>query len=105
MQRVTSFITLWAFDTEVSSLASYNYDALMLYIHLILSSFQYYKFIEIHVKSCKSNGIDCKVHGLSVIGRIKSDDQDVGLNYVFLASDDEEVEYFNIKEKKKEHDY
>ena len=57
-----------------------------------VSPAQYYKLIEIQIKTCKSNGIDCKVHGLSVIGRIKSDETELqALNYTFLASDDEEV--------------
>ena len=29
----------------------------------------YYRFIEISIKECRSNGIDCKIHGLSIIGR------------------------------------
>ena len=52
---------------------------------------QYYKFIEIAVKQCRQSGIDCKVHGLSVIGRFRSDD-DSAAGFSFLASDREEEE-------------
>lgn len=48
--------------------------------------------MEIAVKQCRSSGIDCKIHGLSVIGRLKSDEDDVAANFTFLASDNEEDE-------------
>jgi E3 ubiquitin-protein ligase HERC2 len=48
--------------------------------------------IEISIRQCKSSGIDCKVHGLSVVGRLKSDEDDMAANFVFLASDNEEDE-------------
>lgn len=48
---------------------------------------QYYRFIEISVKHCKSNGIDCRVHGLSIIGRVGSDDEDYTSVSSFLVPD------------------
>lgn len=51
---------------------------------------QYYRFIEIAIKQCRSSGIDCKVHGLSIVGRRKADEDDTAANFAFLASDDEE---------------
>ena len=54
--------------------------------------FQCYHFIEISIKQCKSSGIDCKVHGLSIIGRLRSDEDDMAANFIFLASDNEEEE-------------
>ncbi|XP_022244118.1 E3 ubiquitin-protein ligase HERC2-like isoform X2 [Limulus polyphemus] len=53
---------------------------------------EYYRFIEIAIKQCRSGGIDCKIHGLSVIGRLRTDDDDLAANYPFLASDEEEFE-------------
>ncbi|TNM87599.1 hypothetical protein fugu_005820 [Takifugu bimaculatus] len=47
------------------------------------------RYIEIAVKQCRSSGIDCKVHGLSIIGRIRAEDEDVA-TVPFLASDNEE---------------
>ncbi|CAH1268469.1 HERC2 [Branchiostoma lanceolatum] len=51
---------------------------------------EYYRFLEISIKQCRSSGIDCKIHGLSVVGRIRADDEDVAANISFLASDNEE---------------
>ncbi|TWW57508.1 E3 ubiquitin-protein ligase HERC2 [Takifugu flavidus] len=50
---------------------------------------EYHRYIEIAVKQCRSSGIDCKVHGLSIIGRIRAEDEDVA-TVPFLASDNEE---------------
>ena len=58
---------------------------------------QYYRFIEIHVKACKSNGIDCKIRGLSIIGRVKSDDDAAAADYAFLASDNEEISHCRVR--------
>ena len=44
------------------------------------------------MKQCKSSGIDCKIHGLSIIGRLRSDEDDIAANFRFLASDNEEEE-------------
>ena len=58
---------------------------------MCLFSFQYYPFIEIAIKQCKSSGIDCKVHGLSMRGRLRSDeDEGSAATCAFLASDNEE---------------
>ena len=56
------------------------------------SQLQHYSFIEIAVKQCKSSGIDCKVHGLSIIGQRRSEDDCGVLSMSFLASDNEEEE-------------
>ena len=53
--------------------------------------FQYHRFIEIQIKQCRQSGIDCKIHGLSMIGRFRTDD-DSAAGYSFLASDNEEEE-------------
>ncbi|XP_074649618.1 E3 ubiquitin-protein ligase HERC2-like [Tubulanus polymorphus] len=51
---------------------------------------EYFRYIEIGIKQCKSGGIDCKVHSLNIAGRIRSDEDDVAANFLFLASDEEE---------------
>ena len=56
--------------------------------------FQYYRFIEVAIKQCRQSGIDCKIHGLSVIGRFRSD-EDSAAGFSFLASDREEEEEEN----------
>ncbi|CAG01384.1 unnamed protein product, partial [Tetraodon nigroviridis] len=50
---------------------------------------EYHRYIEIAIKQCRSSGIDCKVHGLSIIGRIRAEDEDLA-TVPFLASDNEE---------------
>ena len=73
--------------------------------HLICLSLQYYQFVEVAIRQCKSSGIDCKVHGLSIVGRLKSDDDDLGTTFSFLASDneeedeEEEVEALNLAKR------
>ncbi|XP_065364219.1 probable E3 ubiquitin-protein ligase HERC2 [Calliphora vicina] len=47
---------------------------------------QYYPWIEIVIKQCRNNGIQCKVHSLNIIGRRKQTDLDLMLmNASFLA--------------------
>lgn len=50
------------------------------------------KYIEISIKQCKSGGIDCRVHGLAVMGKIVDDFGDPASSVSFLASDNEDVE-------------
>lgn len=71
-----------------------------------LFMFQYFRFIEIGIKQCRSSGIDCKVHGLTILGRLRSDEDDAAANFSFLASDREEeeeekVNSSSVKKKKK----
>ena len=54
--------------------------------------FQYYRYIQIAIKQCKSSGIDCKIHGLTILGRVRRDDEDSAASFSFLASDNEEEE-------------
>ena len=51
--------------------------------------------MEIAIRQCRSSGIDCKVHGLTIEGRQRADDDDVAANFTFLASDNEEDEEAN----------
>ncbi|KAL1023407.1 hypothetical protein UPYG_G00040470 [Umbra pygmaea] len=52
---------------------------------------EYHRYIEIAIKQCRSSGIDCKVHGLGIVGRIRAEDEDLA-TVPFLASDNEEEE-------------
>ncbi|KAA8589723.1 hypothetical protein FQN60_013088 [Etheostoma spectabile] len=49
----------------------------------------YHRYIEIAIKQCRSSGIDCKIHGLGIVGRIRAEDEDLA-TVPFLASDNEE---------------
>ncbi|KAJ8297784.1 hypothetical protein KUTeg_024315 [Tegillarca granosa] len=60
------------------------------HVTLLQDMNDHFRHIEIAVKQCRSSGIDCKVHGLSVIGRLRSDDDDAAASYSYLASDREE---------------
>ncbi|KAG2456459.1 HERC2 ligase, partial [Polypterus senegalus] len=50
---------------------------------------KYHRYIEIAIKQCRSSGIDCKIHGLGLVGRIRAEDEDLA-TVPFLASDNEE---------------
>nr|XP_057930110.1 E3 ubiquitin-protein ligase HERC2 isoform X4 [Doryrhamphus excisus] len=52
---------------------------------------EYHRYIEIAIKQCRSSGIDCKIHGLGIVGRIRAEDEDLA-TVPFLASDNEEEE-------------
>uniref|UniRef100_A0A6B2EBN7 HECT-type E3 ubiquitin transferase n=1 Tax=Phlebotomus kandelakii TaxID=1109342 RepID=A0A6B2EBN7_9DIPT len=49
---------------------------------------QYYAFVEIVIKQCRNNGIQCKVHSIQIIGQKQQTDLDLMLlNASFLASE------------------
>nr|XP_014343905.1 PREDICTED: E3 ubiquitin-protein ligase HERC2 [Latimeria chalumnae] len=58
-------------------------------VPLLSDCTDYHRYIEIAIKQCRSSGIDCKVHGLSIAGRIRAEDEDLAA-VPFLASDNEE---------------
>uniref|UniRef100_T1IYS2 HECT-type E3 ubiquitin transferase n=1 Tax=Strigamia maritima TaxID=126957 RepID=T1IYS2_STRMM len=53
---------------------------------------EYYRFLEIAIKQCHSMGVDCRIHGLTIVGRPQSDDEDLVTSISYLVSDSEEVE-------------
>ncbi|XP_048453850.1 E3 ubiquitin-protein ligase HERC2 [Rhincodon typus] len=57
---------------------------------MLLNECVEHRYIEIAIKQCRSSGIDCKIHGLSIVGRIRAEDEDLAANFPFLASDNEE---------------
>uniref|UniRef100_UPI00358FCF6D E3 ubiquitin-protein ligase HERC2 n=1 Tax=Myxine glutinosa TaxID=7769 RepID=UPI00358FCF6D len=58
-------------------------------VTLLSDCTEYYRFIEIAIRQCRSSGIDCKVHGLSIVGRMRSEDDDAA-TCPFLALENEE---------------
>ncbi|XP_058055381.1 probable E3 ubiquitin-protein ligase HERC2 [Anopheles bellator] len=53
---------------------------------------QYYAFIEIFIKQCRNNGIQCKVHGLSIVGKRRQTDLEMTLQSAgFMASENEPI--------------
>uniref|UniRef100_A0A3B3YFA5 HECT-type E3 ubiquitin transferase n=1 Tax=Poecilia mexicana TaxID=48701 RepID=A0A3B3YFA5_9TELE len=58
---------------------------------LLTDCTEFHRYIEIAIKQCRSSGIDCKIHGLRMVGRIRAEDEDLA-TVPFLASDNEEEE-------------
>ena len=52
----------------------------------------YVRYIEIAIKQCRNGGIDCKIHGLHVVGRKRCEEDEYASTVSFLASDSEEWE-------------
>lgn len=48
---------------------------------------EYYPCIEIAIKQCRNAGIDCKVHGLSIVGKRQKPNTNLKTSASFLASD------------------
>ena len=49
--------------------------------------FQFYDLFEIAIRQCRSSGIDCKIHGLSIVGHRRPEDEEIITGYSYLASD------------------
>jgi E3 ubiquitin-protein ligase HERC2 len=52
----------------------------------------FYRYLEIAVKQCRNGGIDCKIHGLQVVGKKRSEEDSFSSNLSFLTSDSEEFD-------------
>ncbi|KFM56578.1 E3 ubiquitin-protein ligase HERC2, partial [Stegodyphus mimosarum] len=57
-------------------------------VHLLCEQSEYYQFIEIAIRQCRSGGIDCRIHGLNILGRRKTEADDT-INFQYLASDED----------------
>ena len=49
---------------------------------------QYYPLIMLQVRACKSGGIDTRVHGVNIIGRVDMNEDEVAANFSFLTVED-----------------
>jgi hypothetical protein len=45
--------------------------------------------VQISIKQCRSSGIDTKVHGLTIIAKKKSDEDQIACGFSFLALDEQ----------------
>lgn len=55
---------------------------------LLLSNMdKYYPVIEINITKCRNNGIDCKIHGIFVVGVKRHSCGDFRTSVSFLAND------------------
>ncbi|XP_062306104.1 E3 ubiquitin-protein ligase HERC2 [Osmerus eperlanus] len=60
-------------------------------VPLLSDCTEYHRYVEVAIKQCRSSGIDCKIHGLALVGRVRAEDEDLA-TIPFLASDNEEEE-------------
>ena len=60
------------------------------WVQLLSRVTEAYRFIEIGITSCKSGGIDCRVHLLSITGKLLDPLADPWVSHAFLATDEEE---------------
>jgi len=51
---------------------------------------QYYPWIEIAIRSCKNGGIDTKIHGVSIIGRMNMNEEEVAASFSLLSVEEAE---------------
>lgn len=76
---------------NISNLKEFNWVTIRPHdTHVVLLSNvrQHFNWIEIYIKHCRNNGIQCRVHDLYVIGKRKQSDVDAILtNASFLAND------------------
>nr|XP_022328228.1 E3 ubiquitin-protein ligase HERC2-like isoform X2 [Crassostrea virginica] len=103
-----SLVVISAGDTlnSMKEIRAVNITSAESVVTLLQDLNDYFRFIEIGIKQCRSSGIDCKVHGLTILGRLRSDEDDAAANFSFLASDreeeeDEKVVSSSLKKKKK----
>ncbi|KAK7486952.1 hypothetical protein BaRGS_00021768, partial [Batillaria attramentaria] len=59
-------------------------------VTLVSDMTEAYELIEIAIRQCRSSGIDCKIHGLSIVAHRRSEDDDAVAGFSYLASDKEE---------------
>lgn len=74
---------------ELSTIVVKNTDTS---VTLIQDAKEYYSCIEIAIKQCRNGGIDCKIHGLQIVGRMKLFENQLATSVSFLASDWEVVQ-------------
>ena len=53
--------------------------------------------IEVAIKMCKSGGIDTKVHGITVLGRVDMTEEEVAANFSFLTVDDGMDDHHHVR--------
>lgn len=62
------------------------------WVTLLRGCREHIKFIDISIKQCKSGGIDCRIHGLTIMGKVVDEYGDPASSISFLASDNEDIE-------------
>jgi len=57
---------------------------------LLSSQSQYHRVIEVHVRACKGSGIDVRIRGVRVVGRLGLNEDELAASFSFLTLDAEE---------------
>ncbi|XP_015429351.1 PREDICTED: LOW QUALITY PROTEIN: E3 ubiquitin-protein ligase HERC2 [Dufourea novaeangliae] len=74
---------------ELATISVRHTDTSVLLLH---DTKEYYPYIEITIKQCRNGGIDCKIHGLRIVGKKKIFENQLATSVSFLASDWEIVQ-------------
>jgi E3 ubiquitin-protein ligase HERC2 len=75
--------------SSLRELATVNLTSNDSIVTLLSNVKEFHRFVEISIKQCRNGGIDCKVHGLQVVGkkRTEEDEEEAYSSTIsFLAS-------------------
>jgi E3 ubiquitin-protein ligase HERC2 len=67
-------------------------DSNATYVTLLSDIKEYFKYIEISILECRNGGVDCRVHGLYLVGRHRANYDPLVSAFCFLASDSEDLD-------------
>ena len=89
-----SFVVVSVGETtqQLKEVATVNVLGTETQVILLSGVKEYHRFIEIAIKQCRNGGIDCKLHGLHIVGRRRCEEDEFSSALSFLASDCEEFE-------------
>ena len=78
--------------SALRELVSVNLSPTDRIVSLVSNLKEYIRYIQIAIKQCRNGGIDCKIHGLQVVGRKRCEEDEFSSTMSFLASDSEECD-------------
>jgi E3 ubiquitin-protein ligase HERC2 len=77
----------------LSSLKDFNWVTIRsndTHVVILSNVRQYFNYVEIYIKQCRNNGIQCRIHDLFIVGKRRQTDLDAMLtNAAFLATDND----------------
>ena len=78
--------------SNLTELVTCNLTATDRIVTLLSNVKDYHRYVEIAIKQCRNGGIDCKIHGLQVTGKRRSEEDEFSTSHSFLVSDSEEYD-------------
>ena len=78
--------------SSLKEIVTINISATDRIVSLLSNIKEYIRYVEIAIKQCNRGGIDCKIHGLHVVGRKRCEEDEFTSTVSFLASDCEEAD-------------